>query len=352
MVSLEKIKKLFLKENLTIKNYFVNDGRIIYISVLDNITYNKVFIYIPSRYSIKTDNISITYNLSFIETDNNGIISSDYTDEEKQTEYEEIELNNDLNEENIEKQMEDKYKKEIVLKENGSNFELLKLFRQVKRFKPSVANINYKIAITFQKYLCCISRNDEIELYKTKNKDFENEYRIYVTTDIEYMLNNISKFHLDNKSVNQGVHNILTKNQSSNLKSLIQIIPLFKNCIDNLSSIPNKNKKYKEYINKLLSLSKDLKSKETEIIQKMNLDKQNISHDNIYDDFNYAGSQNGLYSELKKIHSLQNSLSYNMNIVKKNQDDLMLKIDNLCFDNIVMLYTVMENFKKIKEILV
>ena len=54
--------------------------------------------------------------------------------------------------------------------------------------------------------------------------------------------------------------------------------------------------------------------------------------------------------ELSNITQIKQEITININNVKLNLESLSLKIDQICFDNIVMMDTIIKNFEYLRKI--
>ena len=128
-----------------------------------------------------------------------------------------------------------------------------------------------------------------------------------------------------------------------------------KNDLNQLSDVVIKKKTH--YSNHLKSLEKllyTLIQSEKKIVEKL-IDIQErysceASIKGLHVDIEQSHQISKLEDELSRINVVKQELISNILQVKTKYDNLSLKVDNICFDNIIMIDAILKNFVLLKEL--
>ena len=159
---------------------------------------------------------------------------------------------------------------------------------------------------------------------------------------------------IDIKTIREGIYRVLDKNQMKHTKNLQKIIENKMNFVNSSEFIENQKNKYVTYLTELEKMLKQLNESELSI-------RENI--DSINQQYNSEASVKGLHSDIEKSHLLarhekrvdslnavKQEVTHYIIIIKGKLEDLSLRVDKICFDNIVMLNTILKNFMDMTEI--
>lgn len=361
-LSINKLEKIIADKGMLIKNIYTISDLCVYIELINLHTAETVFIYIPSKYEIATNNYNNIYPLHYLEITEDGCIPSDYTEEidenELEDKYNEINIENrDINQQNdIEEYLTTKYNCPISLKDSSKEDlnEIKEIFRQLKRLRFCVQNLDYKLCIMYKCYICCMRRDDTYECYSVENFNINNKRRIIVTIDLESMYENINTLNKDIIKVRKGIYKILDKNQNKHVNNLETLIEHKAN-INNLSlHVTTQKDKYKKYLKKLENMLVNLCEAEKNIILSIREIEEKYKDENniktLHNDIQRTNLIGLKEKELKKLNETKQEILSNILSVKTNLESLSLKIDQICFDNIVMLDMVIKNFNALDKI--
>jgi hypothetical protein len=361
-LSINKLEKIIAEQGMLIKNIYTISELCVYIELINLHSAETVFIYIPSKYEITTNNYNNVYPLHYLEISEDGCIPSDYTadinEDELEDNYNEINIENrnTMKENDIEEYLETKYNCPISLKDSSKEDlnEIKEIFRQLKRLRFCVQNLDYKLCIMYKCYLCCMRRDATYECYSVENFNINNQRRIIVTIDLESMYENINTLNKDIFKVRKGIYKILDKNQTKHISNLETLIEHKAN-INNLSlNVTTQKDKYKKYLKKLENMLVNLCEAEKNIILKIRQIEEKYKAENItktlYNDIERTNLISFQEKELKKLNETKQEILSNILSVKTNLESLSLKIDQICFDNIVMLDMVIKNFNSLDKI--
>ena len=361
-LSLQKLEKLLESKGLMPKRYFTINRLCVYIEVLVIDNADIFFLYIPSKYDIKAPKDSRTFKIKVIDVNENGTIAGDYAGEmdnvelEKQYEEVDIDINPDVRtRENLEGRLVDNYNHPLSL-QNVSKKDMKQLrevFRQLRRLKLCVQSLKYKLCIIFKNYLCCIRRDDTFEGFAIKVSPGHDTRKLYVSIDLESFYSKIDTIPLDVKTVREGVYRVLDKNQIKHTKNLQKILEHKADFVNSSEFIGEKKMKFSIYLTDLETMLEKMRAAEYEVLE-------NITQINAH--YNSETSIKGLHSDIEKTHLLskqeerlaniniiKQDITRNILIVKSKLEDLSLKVDKVCFDNIVMLDAILQNFVDMTE---
>jgi hypothetical protein len=349
-LSISKLQQLIAANNFQIRNYFTENKCCFYIDVFDQKAHENFMIYIPCKYNIETDGYEMTY-LHVQDYDNitNQYVGGDKQNLEKVYGDMKIELLNMSGD--IEKQMENRYKREIsfpdVPKEDV--IELRSIYRQLKRLKYTVENIKHKIGISYKNYICSIRRNGMIDCYHIKKFPQIQHRKLFVIVDLETFFEKNENLLNEIKIVRTSIHSVLGKTQSTNINIIKSLIA--NSDLNSISSFfENKRYVYDIMLSDLEQMAKDISIKENEkLIELKQAQASSANYNNLQTDINRVNRLAQLQKEAEKILSLKADILQNIDIIRDKKENTMLIIDKIVFDNTVMYDCIIKNFSKLRE---
>jgi len=362
-LSLNKLDRLLSSADLIIKKYFVIDNYCVYIELLSNNNAESCLLYIPSKYEIKVSPGEHVYKLDYLDITEDGNIVDNYAGKPDNFELEkkyndiEIDLNPDLTgKQDMEEKLEESYNHPVSLKDVSKPDKKVinEIFRQLRRLKLCVQNIKYKLCIMYKNYLCCIRRDDTFECFIIKHRFTDKERKLIITLDLETFYTKIASITVDIKTVREGIYRVLDKNQSKHVYNLQKILEYKKILTESSAKILQRKENYISYIEQLEKMLEDLTEAEKKLHTKLL---------EINEEYGRDTSVKGLHRDIEKSHLLTKyqheltdlynvKLEINNNIlkIKAKYETLALKIDKICFDNIIMLDAIYKNFELLAEI--
>lgn len=352
-LSISKLRKFLEEKNLQINRFFTQDGYCFYIELLNLHSSDIFFLYIPSSYDIRVEQSENVYDMKSLDITNSENIADEYAGEIQEDDNNII-ISNDK--ENIEEHLENNYKKPISIKDiSEEDIKQLKtIYRQIKRLKNCVENINYKICITFKNYMCSIRRDNTIDFFTNKPRNSRGIYnrkeckQFFVVIDLETLYKKTTEFINDIQTVKNSIYNILERNQITHT----YILDKLTNNKDNIYNIPDlihkKKVKYDSLLDELYTML-SIMNKEKE---KVKYNTENISNDHMQsleNDINRVHLKSRTEKEIIKIESIINEITKNINIIREKRENTLLNIDNIMFDNTVMYDSMIRNLSKLKD---
>ena len=359
-LSLEKLENLLNTNGFIPKKFFVINNLIIYMEILSIQNADSFMLYIPSKYDIQIGFRDDVYKIKEIEIDEYGNIPRDYGGEpdniELEKSYDEIDLLTKPLDSSMEHNLEEKYKHHLSLKDISKDVteQLREIFRQLRRLKFCVQNLKYKLCIIFKNYVCCIGRRNTFDCYSIENIQGSSDKKLLISLDLETLYTNFASITVDINTIREGVYRVLDKNNNKHINNISKMLEQ-KNDLNQLSDIIIKKKTH--YSNHLKSLEKllyTLIQSEKKIVEKL-IDIQErysceASIKGLHVDIEQSHQTSKLEDELSRINVVKQELISNILQVKTKYDNLSLKVDNICFDNIIMIDAILKNFVLLKEL--
>lgn len=358
-ISLQKLENFLKSNGLIPKKFFLYKTHCIYIEILCISNAEIFLLYIPSKYKLDILNHENTYKINYLEIDEEGNIPFDYAGEpddfEMEKNYDDVDINsNNYKNGEIQQFLEENYNKTVSLKDiNRQDTKNLRdVFRQLKRLKFCVQSIKYKLALVYKNFLCCIKRNDDLECLIVQNYSYKDKRKLIVTLDLESLYSNILTVSFDIKTVKEAIYKVFNKNQRKNIKNLTNILEHRDKLSIYSDTIYQQKEEQTNYINELEELLEKVQIIESKILEKLvNIDKK-------YSDPGLVGMHSDIQkshiiskheTELEKINNTKQNIIKEILEIKSIQENLMLTVDKITFDNTVMIDCINNNFNKLSE---
>jgi len=356
-LSINKLQKLLSSKGMIIKKIYDISGLCVYIEIMYINNADTIMLYIPSKYEISSGGGDNVHKLHYLEINDDGTIPMNYAenpdDIEMENKYQEIDIDNSNNKDDIEKYLEESYNFPIELKDIDKNDinELKDIFRQLRRLKFCVQNLKYKLCIFYKYYVCCIRRDDTYECYSIENFSSNKKRNLVITIDLESLYSEINTITMDVKNIYRGIFHVLDRNQNKHVRKLQKMME-YKANFDFLSTgVIEQKIKYKNYLEKLEILLLNLLTSEKKIIDDITNIQENYANKKaLYQDIEKSHLISKKEEELNNINQVKQDIICNILKVKSNLESLSLKVDQICFDNTVMLNTIIKNFEQLSKI--
>jgi len=361
-LSFNKLEKLLSGRGLLPKKYFTIHDLIIYVEVLSLSNAGCFMLYIPSKYEIEIAGGDDVYKVKYVDVTEDGHIPDDYAGEpdavdlKKNYDGDGIDLGSNENQADMQGYLEEKYKYPLSLKSGGKKdvIKLREVFRQLRRLKFCTQTLKYKLAIVFDRHLCCIRRDDTYECFAIQGESLGEEKRLMVTIDLETLYEKINTVSVDIKTIRDGVCRVLDKNQNKHIRNIQKMLEQKNKLLVFAGIVKEKKDKYSKALERLEKLLDDLV-----IVEKKNMDKFVEAEEKFSRQTNLRGMNadiersNQIYkfeTEIARINSIKQELIRNILSARSKRENLSLSVDNIVFDNIVMIDAVIKNFTKLSKI--
>jgi len=326
----KKLRRALEKHNMIVVEYYCIDGDCAMLKCFLSKIGEYLLIYIPSalRFHMSVSENKNAYELQDIEenTENDDYSKSgkvpdmDIIDEEKSV--------------NNYKELTKKYQRSITLDGNDEPISR-KLKRQIDRLRLPFSRLTYELALQNSKFLC-VSFGDSITGYYSKNKT------ILFLINVNDFIDRIEDVDDQIGVIKEQFYEIIKKVSVSNLESISDQISEYKHI---MSRIESKKEDYKRSITEYKEIYEKTKEKEDDLIKvyKEKMARETgIKRDTL--DNEYQRRINDLYKT--KIEVIQRGIT----LVSKFQTNILI-LEEISFDNSVMLERVSKNFTLLKNTL-
>lgn len=352
-LSIKKLQSLLLEKGFAPTKYFIEDDRCIYIEIFSVTTTEIFLLYIPSKYTIPppSSNSEPVFKLKYIDVEvDEEDVANEYAGDGKIGNYDTVDLPPD---DKMEEHLENNYKQIISFKDitQEDAVQLRSIYRQIRRLRYSVQNINYKIGIIYENYICSVTRHNDVTCYIIKHYPRDKHSKnLLIIIDLETFYNRNNRIIDDMRIVREALYTVLERNLNMH-------IGIFERMLQNKKSIetlPNlvhaKKKEYDVMIAELEKMFTDVEEAEkktTEELQKVNANQPQMSNLNM--DINRAHSSSRLLTELGRLENIKNEITKNILVLRSKRENCILNVDKLLFDNTVMWDSIVKNFATLKE---
>lgn len=362
-ISHKKLNSKLSEYGLVPSTYYVIGDTCTYIEIASVFNSDRFLLYIPSRYTLKLPDEGKCIELEYIEVSEDGIISSDYggdpDDFDIEKQYDSFEIDVDTkNDGSYEENLEEKYNHQLSLKDMSRDHikKLKEIFRQLKRLKFCVQDIKYKLCISYRHYLCCIRRDNTFDGFKeSKAESTSEKLKLIISIDLESLYNHLDSLVTDLATIREGVAKILDKNNNKHTKSLTKVLDFRDELLMLSQRIIDKKQLYKSSMNQLEEMLEKINK-----VEKINVEKimqieesyriKDASNQNIHLDMEKTHAIAPHERKLDELSSIKKELLGNLELVRNKYDDLTLKVDKICFDNSVMLDSIIDNFSELADL--
>ena len=339
-MSLSRLQDLFSSKGFVANNYFTLDGRYKLVEIINFKTAISLMIIIGDKHQIQAEEIKHEYKL--LKKTMNGDLINGIADElHLRSSYREIDhITNALQ---AEEKFTEMYDKPISLQgeEDRSIEKFSSTIRQMRRFRLCVRNIPYKFALFDDDCICLLNENSEIESYYAV--DYKHRTRkMFITTSIEnfFATQDIEQSIM---KINEQFYNILYDNQRIETTKIQSMIDSKRNIVSQSKKILEMKKKLYDRIQKLQIQHSDILDKTAEL-QKKKKDYRGASGATATDTSVRYNAEK-INEELERLDGQHKDIIKNILDTRKELDELCLVVDNILFDNMIMLSRIAHNFR-------
>tara|TARA_Y100000389_G_scaffold198247_1_gene234404 strand:- start:3591 stop:4676 length:1086 start_codon:yes stop_codon:yes gene_type:complete len=354
-LTLNKLSKILKNNGLIPKKYFLLDKYCIYIEVFSMLNADNFLVYIPSKYDLKYENEGEYYDLKEVNVPENGEIPVEYAgevdDNKLEDTYDNVDLDLSINKSDtgsLEDKLNESYDVPISLKDitlNDTN-RIREIFRQLKRLKLCVQNIKYKICILYKSYMCCIRRDNTFDAFLAKELNGGEDMKLMITIDMESLIKSLSCVAHDVKTVRESIYKVLVKNQTKHIKVLEKMLDYKNTLSNNFINIKTKQKRYNGYIKSLEEMFSVVEKQENSLLLQIEQANEKYSESSsLNQDIERSHVVGKINDELKQLSVVKQEIMKNLVVIKSKLENLSLRVDEICFDNIVMIDAITRNFE-------
>ena len=350
-LSISKLEKLLVNNNIFPERYYLYHGYIIYVECLIVKTGIKFWLDIPEDYKFKADhnskpNIVELKSVQIDEGDEEVVneFAKKFDDLDVFNSYENKEggkeVEDDFEKNNISSTLNQNYKYSVKINEIDETDEkdVKDIKRQVTRLRYSVMHTKYQLCITYKHYFAILF-DDEVIVFTVKHlkEDEYSKYRqLLVVVDLERFFNKVDRINVEVFKIKSSINKILDINYNKNISNINFMMDKSALVLNKFNELYSKKMHLTMLETNFDSLYKSVNESEKKILEKISLLK----------DQEYNRDQVEKYRE--DIRSLEDSkIEILSNIAKVNEkkDNISLTLDKVLFDNIVMFNSIIKNFE-------
>jgi len=335
-IDAKKLKKILDTNHITPLEHFCLDNECAVIKCFFNRNGEFLTIYIPSKYRFAMKP-SPSDKIFELEDMDDTTENDDYTKTDRIPDMSSI----DQDASNHYKELSQKYEKNISVEGNDEPVSR-KIKRQIGRVKMPFSRLSYNIAVQNGKWLCMAFDDDlsffSVKGYQTNHKVRNFSFLVVLTDFIEI----IDKMSEQITTISDQFYNIIHKASISNFDMIRGEIDSYDTIIQ---SITSKHEQYMQSIQEYRKLYESMREKEETVINSFR-DKINKEQG--------AGRVTAEASLQKQYDILFKSrieiIERGIDIARRFQRNLLV-VEEVSFDNNIMLTRVRKNFDLFKEIL-
>ena len=334
--SISKLDNLFSSKGFVPNNYYILDGFYKMVEIINFKTATSLVVVISDKYKIAARGGKHEFNL--IKKNVTGDMLNSIVDEATlRSSYQEIDHISKALE--SEEKMHEIYDKPISLKgeEDKSMEKFASNIRQMKRFKLCVRNIPYKFLLIDDDCMCLLNNDSEIETYYITDYKIKKR-KLFITTMLENFFE-VDDIEQSVNTISEQFYNILQENQKTETSKI-------QGMIDAKRNIATQSKKILQMKQQLLDSIKSLKQQHSALMNKQN----ELMRKNKDSKLQGTVEMNVRNLEIAKIDEKQRDIIKNIVDSRKQLDELCLVVDNILFDNMVMLTRITSNFKILERL--
>jgi hypothetical protein len=341
IMSLKRLQDLFESKGFVANNYFTLDGYYKLVEIINFKTAISLMVIIGGKHQVPVEKVKHEYEL--IKKNINGDLISGIADEAHlRSSYREIDHITKALE--SEEKFNELYDKPISLKgeEDRSVEKFASTIRQMRRFRLCVRNIPYKFSLFDDDCVCLLNAESEIETYYVV--DYRHRKRkIFITTTIEnfFATDDIEQSVV---KINEQFYTILQENQRIETDKIQGMIDAKRNIVTQSRKILDMKKRLFDRLQKLQTSHSALLEKSTDLQRKRKEIKSSQTQGSVTD---IASRQTleKIKLDLDRIEDQQRDIIKNILDTRKDLDELCLVVDNILFDNMIMLSRIAHNFR-------
>ena len=330
-IDLSKLKKSLENSGILVIDYYTLDGKCSMIKAYIYSIQQFLFIYIPTKLRSEIKNTKNVYELKLLD---------EILDEEDYAKFDEYQIDLVLQKSDKDsyKNFSQKYNKQITINGDGIEKFEKRITRQIKRINIPFSKLDYTLGIQNKKIMA-LHFGEEINLFYIKN--FTKDIRCYMyIVNVKDLIDNITEMPYEIGNINSQFFTIICDIIDTNIK---EISILNKTNYDIIIEKFKKQKiEYQKKIEKFSSHIRNLDEEEKNEIKK---------YKNLFTKETSNIRKNILENEYQ---ALINSFSKKRN----DQIDLMIEdtyifhiifllLEEISFDNFVMLKRTNSNFEKL-----
>lgn len=362
-LSIKKLNSLLNVKGLVPIRYYILHSQYYIVDTVSIKNGESVLLYIPEKYKIEVSDDRdflksyLHFKIKNIPIDLSGDIADKYGDNiDVDKYYKDIDLQeNRIDSKNIENMLEENYNHNIILdKANKSDLNNIRnIYKQLNRLKNCVKFVTYKLGIFTDKYICITNEKNEVDCYYIKHsQESKNpKKKIFVIISLESLITSENNIENDVKTIYQGIQTLLEKNQSRNCDKFTQFLIRKDEIYNGIQQIQFFKRKSNDMAEKYGRLLDIINKREQELQEKYESLKRRYNNTKgINEDLEKNQIFSTIENEINDISDKKDSAREKILELQDYMSDVTLKVDEILFDNIVLLNTIHNNIDKLQKI--
>ena len=356
-LNLLKVQKLLYSAGFIIDTYFIINKQCQYVKCSSILTGDSLVIHIASGYDFVVDTeASNAYIIRLIEFDVGDNIAEKYGDypdkKELSDKYSQsLKLSGEINQDELEAEMENNYKKNIDLKsmERDQIMIIKDCFRQLKRLGLSMQGIRYSVCIFQDKYFSIVAE-DLVNCYYIKNFSTDSRRLFFVVCDLEYFYEKMGNINIDIETIKTSIYRLLDKNAEMNIETISKIMKkLVSIDISDNKEISKKKTEYAIQIQKCKLQLDEFAKSEKQIM--LDIKTEKATEGGFFNDTTFINRKAGLQAKLDSINNERQKVIRFIVELRQKCDNIYLNTDKIEFDNCILANGISKNFMDLDIVL-
>ena len=339
-IDLKKLKKLLDTNHITPLEYFCIDNECALIKCFFNKNGEFLLIYIPSKYRFIIKSENSNDKIYHIEDIDETTENDDYSKTTVMPDMSSIEPDKTIN---SYKELSKKYEKNISL-EGHDEPVTRKIKRQIERVKLPFSRLSYNIALQYNNCIC-VSFEDDISLFGIKAYNHPNQTKtrcFMFLVKLPELIEHVEKICNQVTIISQQFYNIIQKVSISNLDTVKADIDSYDTI---LNIVTKKHDQYLGSIKEYQQLYDTTRIKEEKVLNEF---RNKINKEQGVAKATMESSFQKQYDILFK--ACNEIIEKGVELSNRFQRNLLI-LEEISFDNVIMLTRVRKNFELFKEIL-
>lgn len=363
-LSIKKLNSLLNIKGLVPIRYYTLHSQYYIVDTVSIKNGESVLLYIPEKYKIdlsQDDEFLNSYLHFKIKTlplklsDNIVDKYGAHIDTDKY--YKDIDLQESRTEsKNIESMLQENYNHNIILGGEGDNKDLYNvrnIYKQLNRLKNCVKYVSYKLGIFTDKYICLTNEKNEVDCYYIKHHQSSKnpQTKLFVIISLETLIVSDSNIEHDVKTIYNGIQSLLEKNQEHHCHKFTQFLARKDEIYNGLQQLQYFKTRSNEMSDKYGKLLDTINKREQELQEKYESTARRFQNSKgITDDLAKNQALSTIEKELNEISERKDKTREKILELQDYISDVTLKVDEILFDNIVLLNTIHNNIDKLQKI--
>lgn len=344
-VNIGKLRKLLRTGGMHVQAFFIRpDSRTVRFIQCVTQSAITVIIYVPSDYTINSDDRAITWEMEAIDLDSPPPAPEEILDEyaeNLQTSLDAVDTS--------EPALRQGYQISVDLTEKPTEdiTEIHDIVNQLDRLKHAVAGIPYGLAVSYKNFLIYLDSGGDVLGYQAADLSFRSDSRrLYVVADLETVYSKMAVLSRDAEKIYGSITGILTKNQKRLSQGLANIIQSRSNALQMTQAV---NERAQELRKEIVKFG-ELYHRANEAIAGIESRMESVKDTTVYEDMSGSSERYRLRKDLERAQALRGRIADRLTERRELYEYLVLNTDKILFENILALEKVLGNLRELQKI--